>query len=818
MIFCQHRRRHFLLLAAVTILSTSLSSAATINVNVGNSGNAESTITYSSDRFRLLLINGGSAFFEPVAQGFLKRCLDYHEDVQFEYAGVVYESITPIIESHLSHYHPVTQDSCEEKAAILRDALQRRSIDGIIMNPFCNDTFTTTLVQEAHEAQVPVVFIDGDVPEAPRSAYIGTNQFFLGQTMARLLRQLRPEGGTFCFMGRRSNDRLQGFLQEITKFNHRPDRAHWTEVGRHFAAHVQHNSSRYRWNYEFQHKVQELRPTAVVAMIQSPMRQPNWTWFIDHNRQHNITTIGVDGADYQLDYLHQRYVDGLVGQLPYEWGFQAVDVLRDILLRQQKGEVIEADIIITTNVVAYNLIPVTLPPLELEQNLLGPLRYIGISCFVVVTLAALGCMGWTVYYWKTPLLRMSQPWFLLAIALGVMILASTLSPLSFDDEGLIDPQQNNVPQEEEDSDDADVMQEQQDPSPIHTVAVCMSIPWLAFGGFTLTFSALFRCVEVDFVFPMCIAQMISSNRHSSSNPSIHPYRNSKTWRINRLLNPRKSHEQVKVTYVDVLAPFAVLFLCNVIALVCWTVLDPLTYTRQFHSGTDFWNREFESYGACRSNNPLAFLTPLLAFNFLVVAITCWQAFQARDISPQFSEARAIGMSLASMLQTFLTGIPVLAVVREMPVPFYLVMTFVIFALSMILLGFIFVPKMRMQSRFSLMSETEQSRSIAMSIRQMSRRNVRAGSESRSFPKSNSSDFMVLAKSGFFENNNNHRGGRGVASSSSLRKDVSGDFLPPFEEVVPTKGQEDGSSGAFQQKQPLQDATIQRDVAQASEDP
>jgi len=34
------------------------------------------------------------------------------------------------------------------------------------------------------------------------------------------------------------------------------------------------------------------------------------------------------------------------------------------------------------------------------------------------------------------------------------------------------------------------------------------------------------------------------------------------------------------------------------------------------------------------------------------------------------------MSLASILQTFLTGIPVVAVVRDMPVAFYLVMTFV----------------------------------------------------------------------------------------------------------------------------------------------
>jgi hypothetical protein len=35
------------------------------------------------------------------------------------------------------------------------------------------------------------------------------------------------------------------------------------------------------------------------------------------HRHRNITYIGADGSDFQLAYLDRRYVDGLVGQLPW---------------------------------------------------------------------------------------------------------------------------------------------------------------------------------------------------------------------------------------------------------------------------------------------------------------------------------------------------------------------------------------------------------------------------------------------------------------------------------------------------------------------
>jgi gamma-aminobutyric acid type B receptor len=141
---------------------------------------------------------------------------------------------------------------------------------------------------------------------------------------------------------------------------------------------------------------------------------------------------------------------------------------------------------------------------------------------------------------------------------GVLLLSSTLVPLSFDDQG-----------------DPDSM------SDTRSMGICMSIPWLAFTGFTVTFSALF----------------------------------SKTWRVNRFFNSPSAYGKMKVTEKDVLAPFAFLLTCNFIVLISWTVIDPLTYEREFEDGTDYWNREIASNGSCHSDHVLAYLVPLALSKF-----------------------------------------------------------------------------------------------------------------------------------------------------------------------------------------------------------
>lgn len=478
----------------------------------------------SSENLTFALINGGSEFFEPIQHGWEQKCAEL---------GV----------SCIYRPSNVTED-CDcvcHRTTLVREFIAS-GVNGVAMKP-CRTYELLPLFDEAREAGVHIVTFDSDVPESSRAAYVGTDNRFLGRTMARLLKQLRPEGGTFAIVGKSKNDRVAGFTEEITKDNDRDGRAHWYPV----EGFTVRGSE---WNQYMDHidSFSQLDPTAIVTMVQKPLRDPNWTQLVDLYRDKNITYIGTDGADYQLSYLNRRYVHGLVGQLPFEFGSESLRVLYDLV----KGEALDSTFI-PTNLVAYNLIPLELPPLAVDQSLLGCFKYAGLICFGVVALSAYDCVAWTLYYRTGMVVRAAQPFFLFMTACGVVLMASALVPLSFDDGG-----------------------EPESMSETHSVAICMSIPWLAFTGFTVTFSALF----------------------------------SKTWRVVQLFHSSAAFGRTNVSERDVLRPFVVLITCNFVVLICWNVIDPLTYERQFEAGTDYWNREIASNGSCRSERMTAYVAPL----------------------------------------------------------------------------------------------------------------------------------------------------------------------------------------------------------------
>jgi gamma-aminobutyric acid type B receptor len=487
----------------------------------------------TADAIRFAALGGSSPFFEPVEKGWNDTCRRLGVDCTYivpDFSNVSFENQAIAI--------------CE--AEVLK--LLESGIDGLALgNDGCVDDTARweNLIKENTNPGLPIVLFDHDVINSTRTAYVGTDNVMMGRTMARLLKQLRPEGGTFVIVAR-VLERNAGFIEEITRDNNRDDRAHWHLIDDEDISTDLVGSAQYidlMDQYAEKHS-----PSAFIIMRQTPMRSSNWTDHVDRHRHRGITYIGTDGSDYQLSYLDRKYVDGLIGQLPYEFGSASVQALYDVIVEKK-----EVEDIIATNLISYNLIPLELPNLDVDQNVLEGLKYIGWTSFGLIALSVLACLLWTFVFREGVIVRASQPFFLAMTAVGILIMGCTLIPLSYDDNGELGSM-----------------------SGFKSVGVCMSIPWLAFTGFTITFSALF----------------------------------SKTWRINTLLNRSSHFVRATVEPRHVLGPFAALLACNWIVLICWTILDPLTYERQFLPGTDFWNREFASAGSCRSENAIAYLIPL----------------------------------------------------------------------------------------------------------------------------------------------------------------------------------------------------------------
>lgn len=456
-------------------------------------------------------------------------------------------------------------------------------------------------------------------------------------------------------------------------------------------------------------RVVEAGADAVVFLYGWPMTHQNFTSVVDKYRHLNVSWLGVDGTVDNLNFMAQNYVDGLIGEQTYQIGLKAARALYG-MLTEGIDSVPDR---VPTKLINYNLVPEELPELVVDQNMLGDLKWVGFICFGIVWTGFLVCMGWTVAYRNEIVVKASQPFFLAMTASGVLLMGTTLIPLSFDDGG-------------------------EAISDSYAMGICMSIPWLGFTGFSVTFSAMF----------------------------------SKTWRVNQFFKSSNARARIRVKERDVLVPFLIMFSLNIIVLICWTVIDPLMYVRTYSQGTDLWNREIASTGQCRSEDGVVpYLVPLglskwlivtnialerrliihfaclcfyllAAVNLVVLAVACWQAYEARDIKSEFAEAKYIAMTVFSLTQAFLTGLPIVAVARETPRTFYLILTVLVFGVCMVVLSLIFVPKILMQRRYGKMSDKEQKEAMMVSVRLSARMAVEGpGDGSKAFSSRSGQQLM-----------------------------------------------------------------------------
>ena len=147
---------------------------------------------------------------------------------------------------------------------------------------------------------------------------------------------------------------------------------------------------------------------------------------------------------------------------------------------------------------------------------------------------------------------------------------------------------------------------------------------------------------------------------------------------------------MKVTEKDVIAPFVVLFVVNFVALLTWTLVDPLQWDRREIEG-----QTNQSYGGCHSGgNPVSVSMMCIVgvVNFSAFCFACYQAFRARDVSDEFSEHKSLGVALFSWVQLLLIGVPVLFLIDDdNPSARYFITAGLPFAVCMSMIILIHVP-------------------------------------------------------------------------------------------------------------------------------
>lgn len=268
---------------------------------------------------------------------------------------------------------------------------------------------------------------------------------------------------------------------------------------------------------------------------------------------------------------------------------------------------------------------------DYNYNQLGRgIRAYGFSVASLSLATAMMFALWTWCYRKSPVVRASQPFFLILICLGAFVTAASIFPMAIDD---------GFASEEACS------------------RACMSVPWLLVMGFSFIFSALYAKIR----------------------------------RVNLVISNAVAFRHIKVSEKDVMLPFAILFTANVVLLTAWTVTDPLRWERIPTGLTSSYGIcTIHSEGSAWK----VIVSLIAIINGAALLASNVEAYKARKVDTAYGESSYIGLIMASWLQIILVGLPLSFLVAEQPTARFFVNSSMAFLMTMSVLLLLFLPKWR----------------------------------------------------------------------------------------------------------------------------
>jgi ribose transport system substrate-binding protein len=193
-------------------------------------------------------------------------------------------------------------------------------------------------------ARIPLITHDSDAPESDRLLYIGVDNYAAGRTVGKLIKQAYPNGAKLILcIGRTEQDnaqkRLQGVIDELLD---RPNDFSWKgEVelveGEKFTVLttlVDQGATQVA-----KQKVEDAINTYPEVELFVGLFAYNPPAILQALKQANrldkIKVAGFDEDDMTLQGVKDGHVIGTVVQNPYEYGYQSVKVLSEILKGNQ---------------------------------------------------------------------------------------------------------------------------------------------------------------------------------------------------------------------------------------------------------------------------------------------------------------------------------------------------------------------------------------------------------------------------------------------------------------------------------------------------
>lgn len=233
-----------------------------------------------------------------------------------------------------------------EQIQIVQDLITK-GVDGIAVAP-SNAPAMAKALRSAEEAGIPVITWDSDLlPEDKglRTMFVGTNNGDIGVNLAKLAMARHPDGGTVCLQtggaaAANHNERLKGARDTFAgKDMGSPPGAAlagengWTEIS---ACPLITNDD---GNVAVQGMADILAANPDLTVFLSTGAFTMWfdnayrkaaEPYKDRLDSGDLTIVVADTLDMQLAQTKDGLANGLVGQRPFEMGYKAMYILKEI--------------------------------------------------------------------------------------------------------------------------------------------------------------------------------------------------------------------------------------------------------------------------------------------------------------------------------------------------------------------------------------------------------------------------------------------------------------------------------------------------------
>ena len=239
----------------------------------------------------------------------------------------------------------------------------------------------------------------------------------------------------------------------------------------------------------------------------------------------------------------------------------------------------------------------------------------------------IGFAVWMFWQRNSVQVKMSQPFFLCMILVGCLISTSTIGAMMQDDDGDYDQE----------------------------VQACMAVPWLYSVGFCITFGSLFAKIR----------------------------------RVYAIFKSAAEHRQNKVTFLETLLITAGVLLVDVGILLAWTFVDPLMWERTVLR-KDKFGEVLESEGHCTCEHWQWWISAIIVYHLILLAIGSYMCYVSRNIPTKFSEGKYVSISVISNLQIFAISVPILIILgNEDPEASFFIRAIIIFLNDFVIVTLIF---------------------------------------------------------------------------------------------------------------------------------